>query len=260
MKGKETVKREFLCKILHIHISDKVTTENLIREVLAPICLRNRLTFGDVKHKMLCDYFGIPVYFKPKKKLYLEYRILKLLREVSSKELSSSEIANALGEDKKYVNNLLRYYCKHHDSWLKKILAKSGKRMICKWTVTPLGIEAYNSGEAKLLRKRLHVAFIKPKPFRKPERRKCTPKALKILNVLAQSDFPLTSRAIANASGLTINHVLDTLKNDRYSVAPFFEKIKGDECYRYQASKTGIEYYYKQMRALNVGLHNYICC
>jgi len=195
----------------------------------------------------------------PKKKLYLEYRRLKLLSEVSSKELSSSEIANTLGEDKKYVNNLLRYYCKHHDSWLKKILAKSGKRMICKWTVTPIGIEAYNSGEAKLLRKHFHVLYIKSKSPRKMNMRKCTPKALKILNVLVPAEFPLTSRVIADATGMNINHVCDTLKNDRYSVAPFFEKIKGDECYRYQASKAGIEYYYKQMRCLNVGLHNYIC-
>ncbi len=44
---------------------------------------------------MLCDYFGIPVYYKPEKKGYLEYKILKLLVEVSPKELYTSEIANA---------------------------------------------------------------------------------------------------------------------------------------------------------------------
>jgi hypothetical protein len=251
LKGKETVKREILCKILHIQISDKVTTENLIREALAPICLRNRLTFGDVKHKMLCDFFSVPVYFKPKKKLYLEYRILKLLVEVCPKELPTSEIANSLGEDAKYVINMLQYYSAHHNSWFEKILVNKGKRMICRWKVTSLGIEAYNSGEAKLLRKHFHVLYIKSKSPRKMEIRKCTPKALKILNVLAPAEFPLTSRTISNATGITIDHVCDTMKNDRYSIYPFFDQIKRDGCNcRYQASKAGIEYYYKQKRGI----------
>jgi hypothetical protein len=72
LKGKDTIKRDILCDILHISISDKTTTEYQIHEALAPICLKNKLTFGDVKHKMLCNYFGIPVYYKPKKKSYLD--------------------------------------------------------------------------------------------------------------------------------------------------------------------------------------------
>jgi len=198
---------------------------------------------------MLCDYFGIPVYYKPKKKSYLEYRTLKLLMEVSSKELYTSEIAKALGENTKYVTNMLRYYWGHQNSWFRKVLDKQGKRTVCKWTVTTLGIEAYKSGEAKLLRKRLHVSSIKPKPSRKMKMRKCTPKALKILNVLAQAEFPLTSNAIASATDMKICHVCDTLKNDRYSISPFFNQIKHDDCdIRYQASKVGIEYYYKQIK------------
>lgn len=73
--------------------------------------------------------------------------------------------------------------------------------------------------------------------------RKCTPKSLKILYVLATAEFPLTSHSIASATCMTIDHVCDTLKNDRYSVSPFFNQIKHDDCdVRYQASKVGIEY------------------
>lgn len=253
MKGNNTVKRELLCKILNIPIRDKVNTEQEIHETLVPICLKNQLNFGDVRHKMLCDYFGIPVYYIPKKKRYLEYRALKLLINVYPQKLSSSEIANTLDEDMKQVNNMLHYYSRHNNTWFEKSLGKRGKRTVCLWTASPLGIEAYHSGEAKLLQKRIHVSSIKPKPSRKPEIRKTTPKAVKILNVLASADFPLPSRAIADATDMDITHVCDTLKNDHYSISPFFEKLKCDGCYRYQASKIGINYYYKQMRGVESG-------
>ena len=54
--------------------------------------------------------------------------------------------------------------------------------------------------------------------------RKCIPKALRILSMLASAEFPLSSRTIANTTDMKHEHVCDTLKNDRYSVSPFLIK------------------------------------
>lgn len=249
LKGKDTIKREILCDILHISKDqDKKTAEGLIKESLLPVCEKQNISPYFFKHQLLCNFFHIPIYHKPKIDVFTKFKILEVLVKESPKSMYTNEITKILGEKTGKISNSLCTYRRLDDPWFESI-KEEGKQGY-KWKVTNEGIEAYNSGEARLL-KRKQSNPIPQGTSKRP--RRCTAKVFMILDVLVNSPYPLIVASIAATTEMKPMIVQDILKYDQASKLPFFERIQrsGEKRrYRWQASKTGIEYYYTKRKGV----------
>jgi hypothetical protein len=248
LRGKDTVKRDILCDILKISKELKVQTKDrMIRETLIPACFKRKVSPNFLKHQLLCNYFQIPVYHRPKTDVFIKFRILEILVKASPRSMSSNEVAEIIGEPIGKVSSALCSYHYYQNPWFERITGKNGKKPYI-WIATEEGVDTYNSGEARLLKKKKRK-LTPSDTLTRP--RRCTVKAFKVLEFLATEPCACTVKAIAEATGMKSMIIQDVLKYDYYSKLPFFEKIpiKGiKRKYRYQASKSGLEYYYKHIR------------
>lgn len=244
LKGKDTVKRELLCKILHIPVSDKITTENIIRETITPICSDKKMSPNFCKYRLLCNHFNIPVYHRPKIDVFIKSKVLEVLVKANPRSMSSKEVAETLGEKTGKVSYTLCSYRHNNHSWFEAIKEDGEKGY--RWKATEAGIEAYQSGEARLLKRKHSNHSTSKRP------RRCTTKVSKVLVLLATTPYPLTVGSISVSTNMKPMIVQDILKYDRTSKLPFFERIQrsGSKFYRYQASKAGIEFYYQYQRGI----------
>jgi hypothetical protein len=246
--GKDTIRRDILCEILKIPKDyDVRTKDQLIREALVPICFKRNTSLGYIKHQLLCNHFHIPIYHRPKIDILIKFKILEVLVKESPRALFTREIAEILGESKGKVSAVLCNSYFFQNPWIKRIIDKGEKRPY-KWKATESGIEAYNNGDARQLKKKKRK-MVPPGTLLRP--RRCTMKAFKVLEFLVIEPCACTAKAIAKETGMEIMVIQDILKYDYYSKLPFFVKMtrKGaKKRYRYQASKAGIEYYYRHIR------------
>lgn len=237
-KPKLVVRSNILCDLLGIQKGkDGITSYLIIRETLASKCLEKNIPPTYMEHQLLCEYFGIPIYHRPKINILTKFRVLKILIDSNPQALTIREIAERLKIPTHRISKILKYY---EDSLFERVAEKDG---LCKskWRVSFDGIDSYYNGDAKTLKR---TTLIKKRIVTNKCSRRKNPVLFKILAIFHENPYvpAHTSRSIADILGMNLPKIDSALRLDNSSNKPYFKRIKNNKSSPARWTPTGEGY------------------